>query len=352
MEGLKECGREWKKVALRIPTRTSAQIRSHAQKYFAKLQRDQDSSTTATTAGGLILATPLVADGKSKNIIVVEGGYISTTIGDAAALSPSIRRNVERIVANPQAAQREVEQTLKALRERYRQLQQRLKDRRRSRQQRREGNEQEGSVEGARPASDASSALPINTNSLDEVQQQHSCRKNMHPPINHDYVCSIDENSSVSSSVSSIAVSRSNEEKIALEVLGDTLPRGDSTNDLNVLATTGCDSNDICSEKDGMISGKNENVSSSSSFVNMFATLPPVANENNPFLAEQGVSLLHNNDDASAAASSSIDVNSTRVDYVATTNIKTKRTSDENTHKDSSSLSSTSTRKERHYQGR
>ena len=35
LEGLKQCGREWKKVAMRIPTRTSAQIRSHAQKYFA-----------------------------------------------------------------------------------------------------------------------------------------------------------------------------------------------------------------------------------------------------------------------------------------------------------------------------
>ena len=42
LEGLKECGREWKKVAQRIPTRTSAQIRSHAQKYFAKIQREQE----------------------------------------------------------------------------------------------------------------------------------------------------------------------------------------------------------------------------------------------------------------------------------------------------------------------
>ena len=40
LEGLKDYGREWKKVALRIPTRTSAQIRSHAQKYISKLQRD------------------------------------------------------------------------------------------------------------------------------------------------------------------------------------------------------------------------------------------------------------------------------------------------------------------------
>lgn len=36
LHGLRVYGREWKKVAQSIKTRTSAQIRSHAQKYFAK----------------------------------------------------------------------------------------------------------------------------------------------------------------------------------------------------------------------------------------------------------------------------------------------------------------------------
>lgn len=40
LTGLRLYGREWKKVAAKIKTRTSAQIRSHAQKYFAKLSRD------------------------------------------------------------------------------------------------------------------------------------------------------------------------------------------------------------------------------------------------------------------------------------------------------------------------
>ncbi|EGZ17910.1 hypothetical protein PHYSODRAFT_373030, partial [Phytophthora sojae] len=39
LAGLRLYGREWKKVAAKIKTRTSAQIRSHAQKYFAKLAR-------------------------------------------------------------------------------------------------------------------------------------------------------------------------------------------------------------------------------------------------------------------------------------------------------------------------
>lgn len=34
-------GREWKRVAADIKTRTSAQIRSHAQKYFAKLAKSR-----------------------------------------------------------------------------------------------------------------------------------------------------------------------------------------------------------------------------------------------------------------------------------------------------------------------
>uniref|UniRef100_M4BQ55 Uncharacterized protein n=1 Tax=Hyaloperonospora arabidopsidis (strain Emoy2) TaxID=559515 RepID=M4BQ55_HYAAE len=43
LAGLRLYGREWKKVAAKIKTRTSAQIRSHAQKYFAKIARDKES---------------------------------------------------------------------------------------------------------------------------------------------------------------------------------------------------------------------------------------------------------------------------------------------------------------------
>ena len=40
LKALNEYGREWKKVAKKIKTRSSAQIRSHAQKYFQKLSKE------------------------------------------------------------------------------------------------------------------------------------------------------------------------------------------------------------------------------------------------------------------------------------------------------------------------
>jgi len=42
LEALNLHGREWKKVADYIQTRSSAQIRSHAQKYFAKLEKESE----------------------------------------------------------------------------------------------------------------------------------------------------------------------------------------------------------------------------------------------------------------------------------------------------------------------
>lgn len=77
--GLSRYGREWKRVAQDIPTRTSAQVRSHAQKYFAKISKHHE-------------------------------------------VSESVRMRAERIMADPVAAEREVQETLHQLKERYRQL--------------------------------------------------------------------------------------------------------------------------------------------------------------------------------------------------------------------------------------
>merc|ERR1712238_471645 len=103
LEGLKDCGREWKKVALRIPTRTSAQIRSHAQKYFAKIQRDQESSATNANVVHGDLSSPLMM-GDRVGVVLGDGGLLSGTIitaPGATAMAPSVRRNVERIVSDP-----------------------------------------------------------------------------------------------------------------------------------------------------------------------------------------------------------------------------------------------------------
>jgi SHAQKYF class myb-like DNA-binding protein len=39
LEALKKHGKEWKKVAAHVGTRTVVQTRTHAQKYFQKLQK-------------------------------------------------------------------------------------------------------------------------------------------------------------------------------------------------------------------------------------------------------------------------------------------------------------------------
>lgn len=229
LEGLKECGREWKKVAMRIPTRTSAQIRSHAQKYFAKLQRDQDNHhhlLTTTSLSGLPTATH---DDSPDVVVTGESGLlIGSTIATHPSNSvvPSVQRNVARIMADPQAAQQEVESTLEALRQRYRQLQQRLDERRQRRQHRRgdSGNDSFGSLGNGSPSPPA--AMFVHNARLSQ-------KRLLDIPRHHGIsAMGADENASVSSTVSSVAASRvdlGSEEIIALQVLGGELPRGDSS---------------------------------------------------------------------------------------------------------------------------
>lgn len=105
LQGLKEHGREWKKVADKIPTRNSAQIRSHAQKYFAKLAKEGHVHPLSLDSGSLIISNS-VGHGLSES-----------------GLSSSVLAKIDQITRDPCAVQREVELTLKRLRERYRQLQ-------------------------------------------------------------------------------------------------------------------------------------------------------------------------------------------------------------------------------------
>lgn len=84
LAGLRLYGREWKKVASKIKTRTSAQIRSHAQKYFAKLARDDELRRHGGgVAGGLLVQPGFHADGALAPSMC---GYFSDG-GSSAALN-------------------------------------------------------------------------------------------------------------------------------------------------------------------------------------------------------------------------------------------------------------------------
>ena len=121
---------------------------------------------------------------------------------------------------------------MEALRERYRQLQQRLEERRRNREAHKSRREQQKSLSSA-STNTASFASPLRQNQLNGSPMNRN-----QLPTNQRKLASSptgDDGSSVCSSVSSIAASRTdlgNEEIIALQVLGDTLPRSESTNDL------------------------------------------------------------------------------------------------------------------------
>uniref|UniRef100_A0A7S4I1T7 HTH myb-type domain-containing protein n=1 Tax=Odontella aurita TaxID=265563 RepID=A0A7S4I1T7_9STRA len=131
LNGLKVFGREWKKVATRIPTRTSAQIRSHAQKYFARLAREERQHRAAAAAAAVAAQQPVGLAASSSSPGAGMGQTPVATGASPTNLPPSVMHNVERILADPAGVQREVERTLGALRERYRQLQERLDEQQR-----------------------------------------------------------------------------------------------------------------------------------------------------------------------------------------------------------------------------
>lgn len=119
LEGLEIYGREWKKVAQRIPTRTSAQIRSHAQKYFAKLSRDEQSRTS-------LVNVQQQEEGEERHVLVVHPDHREGGGGEmqekVVEYPPSVLDRMEKILRDPLGAEIEVAQTLKRLRERYSEL--------------------------------------------------------------------------------------------------------------------------------------------------------------------------------------------------------------------------------------
>jgi len=102
LEGLKKHGREWKKVAEMIKTRTSAQIRSHAQKYFFKMgkklnnlnaiNKGNEESKVSTSR------TQSSSDGPTKgNKKKRAGKKRSSSISSTSAIKKRKKKNSEKL---------------------------------------------------------------------------------------------------------------------------------------------------------------------------------------------------------------------------------------------------------------
>ena len=59
LSGLQTYGKEWKKVAARVKTRTVVQTRTHAQKYFQKLQKVLEVCSSVYIHRKLVLSIPI-----------------------------------------------------------------------------------------------------------------------------------------------------------------------------------------------------------------------------------------------------------------------------------------------------
>ena len=162
VRGLSLYGREWKRVALDIPTRTSAQVRSHAQKYLSKMEKqlslvhdtdnvhlpldnstdsetpalfkssnvqsyndftitnDQSPTTSHERTNCQDSETNTYEDGSPT------GSHQQDTENDYQTMSDSVRQQAARILANPTTVEQEVRDTITQLRARYQQLQDRI----------------------------------------------------------------------------------------------------------------------------------------------------------------------------------------------------------------------------------
>lgn len=114
LRGLRVYGREWKKVATCIPTRTSAQIRSHAQKYFTKVSKEQQQllALTEQRRTPFPVGMPFKSDEAFRN--------------NDQPRSQSFTDTMNSMLSNPSAVESRVCKTLASLRERYKQLEDQL----------------------------------------------------------------------------------------------------------------------------------------------------------------------------------------------------------------------------------
>lgn len=122
LEGLKIHGREWKKVATCIPTRTAAQIRSHAQKYFAKVSKEKQQLQLSALKLQSLAADDFVPMSSCETSCAVVG----------VKRSSQHSHIVQSVIENASTVELRVSKTLASLRNRYETLEAELTQKRAS----------------------------------------------------------------------------------------------------------------------------------------------------------------------------------------------------------------------------
>lgn len=141
INGLSMYGREWKRVVQLIPTRTSAQVRSHAQKYFHHLEqhhqrqlvtshdaRIRSTESNQSDSDTFDFNTDTIDDHHQKVNETMDGMNPTAShpsMLDIASMSDSVREQAIRIYNDPSSVHNEVNATLVQLRQRYQELQNR-----------------------------------------------------------------------------------------------------------------------------------------------------------------------------------------------------------------------------------
>ena len=258
--GLKIYGREWKKVATGIPTRTSAQIRSHAQKYFAKISREEQQRQKASQVAMVKKGRQPAPKGAAKPSALFSAMAAAGLIGrerdllaaPAVRLSSSAAERMDRILQDPDGVQRKVEQTLAALQERYDQLQHRLREQTRRHRFVSFNGSGGGSTcsELVGPATHALEMLKSNDNATAYARPCNTKKRSVAdmvtsmPPATSVLVPSVTVTELAHKPSQQVLDTRNlwSEELIALTVLGGTLPNSDSRERLAAVVDSGAES--------------------------------------------------------------------------------------------------------------
>lgn len=164
LEGLKIHGREWKKVATCIPTRTAAQIRSHAQKYFAKVSKEKQQLQLSA-----LKLQSLAAD----DVVPMSSCETTSCAVVGAKRSSQHSLIVQSVIENASTVELRVSKTLASLRNRYETLEAELMQKKRS------------SVlsDSASTDSPATLALELEQKSLREAAKaRYELKRQEHPP--------------------------------------------------------------------------------------------------------------------------------------------------------------------------